>query len=154
MDTRSVEVDEAVWAELKRNAEPFEDTPNSVLRRLLGIDHNGSGSNGSANTTPSGRARTDSLLPEAEYEMPILKVLAERGGRAATQEVVEAVYPHVKDKLSALDREQLKSGGIRWQTRVQFTRLRLVERGLMKKNSPRGTWEISAEGQKLVDKAS
>ncbi len=30
-----IEVDEEVWQFLKRNAEPFEDTPNSVLRRLL-----------------------------------------------------------------------------------------------------------------------
>jgi len=32
---RKIEVDEDVWSFLKKNAEPFEDTPNSVLRRLL-----------------------------------------------------------------------------------------------------------------------
>jgi hypothetical protein len=30
-----IEIDEELWNFLKRNAEPFEDTPNSVLRRLL-----------------------------------------------------------------------------------------------------------------------
>ena len=30
-----IDVDEEVWQHLKQNAEPFEDTPNSVLKRLL-----------------------------------------------------------------------------------------------------------------------
>jgi len=30
-----IDVDEEVWQFLKKNAEPFEDTPNSVLKRLL-----------------------------------------------------------------------------------------------------------------------
>ncbi|HME42937.1 MAG TPA: hypothetical protein VKF36_07635 [Syntrophorhabdales bacterium] len=30
-----IEVDEEVWQFLKKNAEPFEDTPNSVLKRFL-----------------------------------------------------------------------------------------------------------------------
>lgn len=31
-------IDDEVWEWLKRQAEPFEDTPNSVLRRVAGID--------------------------------------------------------------------------------------------------------------------
>ena len=30
-----IDVDEEIWQFLKKNAEPFEDTPNSVLKRLL-----------------------------------------------------------------------------------------------------------------------
>jgi negative regulator of replication initiation len=30
-----IDVDEEVWQYLKKHAEPFEDTPNSVLKRLL-----------------------------------------------------------------------------------------------------------------------
>ncbi|RLG22188.1 hypothetical protein DRN85_10995 [Methanosarcinales archaeon] len=30
-----IDVDEELWQFLKKNAEPFEDTPNSVLKRLL-----------------------------------------------------------------------------------------------------------------------
>ena len=33
-----IDVDDAVFDELKEHAEPFVDTPNTVLRRLLGID--------------------------------------------------------------------------------------------------------------------
>ena len=34
----TIRIDEDVWAWLKRQAQPFEDTPNSVLRRVAGID--------------------------------------------------------------------------------------------------------------------
>ena len=35
--TPTVRVDEEVYEQLKAHAEPFVDTPNSVLRRLLGL---------------------------------------------------------------------------------------------------------------------
>ena len=38
MDTKTIRIDDQVYAELQRRAKPFEDTPNSVLRRLLELD--------------------------------------------------------------------------------------------------------------------
>jgi hypothetical protein len=35
MQTYKIEIDEKVWNYLKSRAEPFEDTPNSVLNRIL-----------------------------------------------------------------------------------------------------------------------
>lgn len=35
---RSIDVDADVWRRLQQEAVPFEDTPNTVLRRLLGLD--------------------------------------------------------------------------------------------------------------------
>jgi hypothetical protein len=52
----------------------------------------------------------------------------------------------VSPRLTEVDREDLSSGGLRWENRVHFTRLRLVERGELKKDSPRGLWEISEAG--------
>ena len=37
----SIEIDDDVLRILKQNAEPFDDTPNTVLRSILGIDKNG-----------------------------------------------------------------------------------------------------------------
>lgn len=34
----TIRIDDDVWAWLKSHAQPFEDTPNSVLRRLAGLD--------------------------------------------------------------------------------------------------------------------
>jgi hypothetical protein len=39
--SQQIDVDDAVFDALKEHAEPFVDTPNTVLRRLLGIDGTG-----------------------------------------------------------------------------------------------------------------
>lgn len=37
--TRTIRIDREVWEAIKRRAtEPLEDTPNRILRRLLGLD--------------------------------------------------------------------------------------------------------------------
>lgn len=33
-----IDIDDEVWKELQKRAIPFEDTPNSVLRKLLGME--------------------------------------------------------------------------------------------------------------------
>ncbi|MEV0012929.1 hypothetical protein [Streptomyces sp. NPDC047973] len=38
MPAHSIDVDDEVYARLAREAKPLVDTPNSVLRRLLGLD--------------------------------------------------------------------------------------------------------------------
>lgn len=167
----SVDIDEQVWEELKAQAEPFVDTPNAVLRRLLGLApsdgtaaqgngpwrgarrRDGGPSGGSPGRRRRGsRAPVGSLLPESEYELPILRILAERGGSAPARDVVNAVGELVADRLTELDREELPNGGQRWQSRIQFTRLRLKERGLIKSGSPRGLWELAEPGAKELVK--
>lgn len=172
----SIGIDDEVWKAMKAEAEPLVDTPNSVLRRKFGLpptgggratDENGgewepsdhrpsrrqrasrrSSSNGKAAART--RAPRGSLLPGKAYELPILQVLQQRGGRAAAREVIEDVGGLVEETLTPLDRDELETGGLRWHKRVQFTRLRLVERGLVKKDSPRGVWEITDEGRRAL----
>jgi hypothetical protein len=93
------------------------------------------------------RAPFGALLPEKEYERPILEVLVEAGGSAPSREVTKAVGERVTGRLTPLDRQTLASGEIRWANRVHFTRLRMVEQGLLKKGSPRGIWEITEKGR-------
>lgn len=167
----NIEVDHDVWEAMKAEAEPLVDTPNTVLRRKFGLGaeertasasrswkdpgppppapkHRRRGRYPSSNGKPATRRRAPkgSLLPEGAYELPILEVLHRHGGRAAAREVIEEIEPMIEGKLTPLDREELSTGGLRWQKRVQFTRLRLVERGLIKKDSPRGIWEITDDG--------
>lgn len=183
---QSIEIDDDVYGYLKRAAEPFVDTPNSVLRRVLGLDGNGSqptmrpsdavtesagsssssskpappavgGRNRSRRSQPhssEGRARAaaGSILAEDEYEMPLLQALIDAGGSGASKDIVEAVGKKLEGRLTDADREPLKSGGIRWENRIQFVRLRMIERGWMEKEVPRGTWAISDAGRKQVDR--
>jgi hypothetical protein len=175
----SIEVDSAVFDLLKAEAEPFVDTsPNLVLRRLLGLDAPSTrrrtetpmtprpvrGSETLAKTkkprsgkgAPSKRARaaTGTLLPEDRYERPLLKALVDAGGQAPYREVVELVGRELKDALMPADFETLNSGSVRWQSRLQFVRLRLIERGYLDKNSPRGVWGVTEAGRQELLKGA
>lgn len=179
----TIRIDDEVYESLKRHAEPFVDTPNSVLRRILGLGIvegqqdleaepatpssqplRNVGLPRSASKVPQvnkkGRAKkaatkrtrvpNGSLLPEDQYDVPLLSTLIDHGGAAAFQEVVNGVGEKLGDRLTELDRANLASGGVRWQSRLQFVRLRLIERGLMAKDSPRGVWAITDEGREFV----
>lgn len=165
---REFAISDDAWNAWKGFARPFE-LPDEVLRRILGVAPNGR-ADGSAQTAVersspastslrsrrSGRAdkakRTrvpsELLLPEREYELPILEALMATGGRRPTREVVEAVGKALDARLTDVDREPVREGGDpRWHTRIQFARLRLVRSGLMKEDSPRGLWEITPAGE-------
>ena len=43
---RTIRIDDEVYAWLQQHAQPFEDTPNSVLRRLVGFDSTDDSSEG------------------------------------------------------------------------------------------------------------
>jgi hypothetical protein len=167
-------VDDEVYAALQAQAVPLEDDVNSVLRRLLGLPPKGSSipspsevatpptparreRRSAASTRKSTKKRTrvpkGSILPEEEYELPILRALEHLGGRVPTSEVVAQVEKEIGPRLTAVDREELSSGGIRWQNRVQFVRLKLINKGDMVEGSPRGIWEISPAGRERIARA-
>lgn len=175
-----VELDNEVFDYLKANAEPFVDTPNDVIRRLLGISDAGSTSQDAPNgekgspspaasslprkptkapkkratkSAPTKRARaaSGSLLPEQRYERPLLQALLDTGGQAPYREVLDAVGRELKDDLMPADYETLSSGSVRWQSRLQFVRLRLIERGYLDKNAPRGVWGITDAGRAALE---
>ena len=149
-----IEIDDDVLEMLKAKAEPLVDTPSSVLRRVLGLEPDSDEANVERRVTPTRaptRAPYGSILPESEYEIPILRYLDEHGGRAPSRDVVRAVGEELGDRLTELDYLPLKAGDIRWENRVAFTRLRLVERGELKDDSPRGTWEITQKGRERLN---
>lgn len=180
----TIRIDDDVYEKLKEQAEPFVDTPNTVLRRLLGFDAAGQPEDETVDVaelepasgaapkvrgakptltkpprqpvaragkkTKRSRVPNGSLLPETEYDRPLLETLVEFGGSASSRAVVDAVGVKVKNQLTDLDLEKLPSGGIRWENRLQFVRLRLIEKGFMIKESGRGIWAISDEGRKFV----
>jgi hypothetical protein len=100
--------------------------------------------------TTSTRAARGTLLPEREYEFPLLKALDAKGGSAPASEVIEDVGVALDGLLTNVDREVLDSGMTRWKNRVQFVRLKLVQAGQVKKDSPRGVWEITPAGRDRV----
>jgi Mrr N-terminal domain/SeqA protein N-terminal domain len=167
----AVELDEDIYEYLKSQAEPFADTPNTVLRRLLQLDETSeaetqnSASNGATSREAgtrakkrggtrksSGRTRAPSgtLLPEQRYELPLLRALIEAGGEAPYREVLESVGRALSEEFMPADHETLASGSVRWHSRLQFVRLRLVERGEMDREAPRGIWRITESGRQAA----
>lgn len=172
----TIQIDDDVFEALKRHAEPFVDTPNDVIRRLASSVEPRAARNGAnvakgtdARTRRSSqgderiakgdgkhgtkdgkrrRAPSDQLLPKSEYELPILRVLDEAGGRLPTSEAIAEVRVVIEDKLMPMDLEMLDSGKPRWEMRVVFTRLRLIKAGWLNDDSPRGMWEISEAGRR------
>ncbi len=176
--SKTIEVDEDVFASLQARAEPLVDDVNSVLRRVLGLpgDRPRSAVTASAAATRSRtahrpspearktkspkptrktqRAQRGTLLPESDYELPILQALKEKGGSAPASHVIERVGELLADSLTPADNEILESGLIRWKSRTQFVRLRLAQRGDMVTGSPRGVWEISPQGLKRLEESA
>lgn len=176
----TIRIDEEVFEELKRHAEPFIDTPNTVLRRVLGLaettgsrDDNPDESEAIAaasstartdgnrvrrrrtkNVRRAPRAKTGSILAEEAYEVPMLEVIAEHGDRAAAREVLDELETRLDGLLTEVDKQPLSTGTIRWRNRAQFVRLRLVEQGDLVKDSPRGVWELTQQGRRRIASAA
>lgn len=75
MKTYTIEIDETVWTYLQQNAEPFVDTPNSVLLKLLFGDLNEESEDEPAFKIPSvsvkGSPRSLAQILEVVYEMEV-----------------------------------------------------------------------------------
>ena len=71
---RKIDIDEDVWGFLKKNAEPFEDTPNSVLKRLL-----------FANLATTRGSQTISTSKDELHSLPA-------GVPVALQQILEVTY--------------------------------------------------------------
>lgn len=170
--TREIAVDDDIFEALQSRAEPLVDDVNSVLRRLLELGPASAIANGvtfmgkpaaaggrgrrakGRSSRSRARAAAGTLLPESEYELPILAGISERGGAAAASHVIDSVGQRLKDRLTPDDLDLLPGSGlVRWKSRTQFVRLRLTERGDMKKGSPRGIWEISSQGEARLAEA-
>ena len=81
-----------------------------------------------------------------EYEGPIVRALAERGGRAPRREIVAAVGEAMAERHGTPDLERLPSGPPRWKPRVGKVRTRMVRRGWLAASSGRGEWELTERG--------
>jgi integrase len=97
---------------------------------------------------------TQAPLPEIltlhAYELPILRGLAEHGGRARRGDVVESVGEALSTRHSTRDLERLPSGQPRWKPRVAKVWTRLEQRGWIEAGGGRGDWMLTDMGRAMV----
>ena len=97
-----------------------------------------------------GKLKKGLRTPEEQFIMPILESIIELGGRAKVRDVLERVHDKMKGILKEHDYQPLPSTPkeIRWKNTARRARQKMVEKGLLAKDSPRGIWEITEEGRK------
>lgn len=103
-----------------------------------------------------GRLRRGLRTNERTFYRPILQALSELGGSAKMRNVIDRVEELMTKQLKPVDYEPLPSDpeAIRWRNTAQWARNSLVKRGLLKGDSPYGTWEITSEGRRYLDRKS
>ncbi|MEA2054592.1 MAG: winged helix-turn-helix domain-containing protein [Candidatus Thermoplasmatota archaeon] len=96
------------------------------------------------------RARKGEIAPEKAYYIPILESLIELGGSGKMKDVEDKVKGKMRHILTKKDYETLSNGKtIRWRNRAEWARNDLVSKfGYLKRDSPRGIWEISEKGER------
>lgn len=90
------------------------------------------------------------LIPDDnKYVLPVLQALAERGGSAPARDVIKRVGELLAGKLMPEEQIKVASGRERvWENRTRWTRNEMAHvTGLLKADSPRGTWEITPQGE-------
>jgi len=93
------------------------------------------------------------ITPQADYAHPILKALIEMGGSGRMRDVFDRVFDKMENRLKPRDFMKLSSGtAIRWKNAAQWERQKLKSEGYLKKDSPRGIWEITEKGRRLYEK--
>lgn len=144
---RTIDLSDSIYQRLLQRAVSFEDRPEDVIVRLLDQVEEGDRHPRIQADKPAGRAAPGSVLPVEGYWLPILQILAEAGGAAPSNDVVNALEERMSDALTERDYEPLQSGEIRWRNRARFARLRMKERGLLSDASRRGVWQITPAGE-------
>jgi hypothetical protein len=146
-----IELSEPTYMRLLRQAESFEDTPETVLERLLDHAEKGGTPEDHQLKSSSDLLKEGALLPESEYWLPILQILVEAGGEARSRDVITTLGDRLRSRLTPRDYDVLTMGEVRWQNRARFARLRMKEQGLVSSDSPRGIWKITKEGHRFLD---
>ena len=89
---------------------------------------------------------------ETAYFQPILQVLNQMGGVGDMADVLERLPKLMKGTLRDIDFEPLAANSEvpRWWNTAQWAQSAMVQAGLLKADSPRGVWEMTEAGHKLI----
>jgi hypothetical protein len=157
----AIRVDDQVWTWLKSHARPLEDTPNSVLRRLAGLetDDGTTHTHGSIPTTmpPAGfssrhRRVRSGHTPQVGFRDPILLLLHHHGGQMERLPALRGLEEMLGRHFTDADRSDIQSGTVRWQKSAEWQIHTMRCNGLLEpvQKSGSGVWKLSQRGAALA----
>jgi hypothetical protein len=161
----TIRIEDDVFKGLQQLAKPFVDSPSSVIRQLLeerGVLIPQKTSNLTQTHTQNSQTRpvgttANGLTPQPVYESYLYVVLAkEFNGRGHKRDVTHAVIKRMmKDgHIGPADQELVKTGETKAENTIAWARNALKDRGHISRISPRGIWELTAEGKEVANKVS
>ena len=155
----TIRIEDDVLEGLKQLAEPFVDTPSSVIRRLL--EEKGLiAKEPEAPPRATGLQKLSSstaldLTPQAVYEQFLLVTLEDEfKGRGDKRSVTQAVLERMSKRgmISTADLELVSTGETKAENTISWGRNALKERGHLVRSSPRGIWELTPEGRAAAER--
>jgi len=78
-----------------------------------------------------------------ELEPILIDVLQRFSGSASKKAIEAEIERRLQNEFNPADLEKVGEGIPRWKKNVQWIRFDLVERGIMRKDSQRGVWELN-----------
>jgi hypothetical protein len=154
----TIRIDDDVFEGLKKLAEPFVDTPGVVIRRLLiekGVLKE-SAPRIRPTSTPrpaAERVLTPQLTAQTVYEQFLLVTLeTDFGGSGDKRRVTQAVIERMVKQgfIGPADLELVATGETKAENTITWGRNALKNRGLVRRGSKRGIWELSEEGREAA----
>jgi len=158
-----IRISDDVMDILKKFAVPFEDTPDSVLRKIL-KDYTRMKEIGNQGNRMSSQDTIENLRLSLPREIPsnkfprrtstiergarwIVAALENLGGSARAEEVTNYIQKVFGQEFTGRDRETISSGETRWIKNVHWARYDMTRGGLLNENAPRGVWELTEKGR-------
>jgi predicted CopG family antitoxin len=141
----NIRIDEDVYQALKTIAEPFIDSPSSVIRRLL-IEKGVMSKSSEDLIDIAGNSAT----PQHVYELFLLRVLLDTfNGSGGKLEVTKKVMSLMKNRgfIGPLEMTMMATGQLRAKIAIISARNALKEKGLIVQHSPRGMWNLTEAGK-------
>ena len=86
-----------------------------------------------------------------ELRQTLLETIYEMGGSVRAGALRPVLRERLSGRLSAADLDPLSSGEERWWNATRWERHQLVEQGLLRSDSKRGTWALSETGMSLAE---
>jgi negative regulator of replication initiation len=153
-ESRVIRVEEDVYKALQKHAKPLEDTPSSVIRRLIeqveafSSEEDESPEPNGARSSKRSAVRSPERTPQRDFRRPILEALVGMGGRSPAEAVLTQVHERMKRRLSKFDFTSISTGEERWRVYARWERKNMELDGLI--TGPRGVWEITDKGRRFV----